>query len=141
MTTKTKQEIDTQVAQYLNKAKLHLYVTETGYLYKILPMEKDGKMYITTLMIGKENVIINTSEAVSDYMYKTNGNGTANVVKKGLFPDYYKTKSIPNFKRMKALIEEIKGEINLNNNLNKDLIEKIKIKVVELELFKEKEAE
>lgn len=137
MTTKTKQEIDTQVVQYLNKAKLHLYVTEKGYLYKILPMEKDGKMYITTIMIGKDNVMINTSEAVSEYMYQTNGNGTANVVKKGLFPDYYKTKSIPNFKRMKNLIEEITGEINLNN-LNKDLIEKIKLKVVELELFKEK---
>ncbi len=137
MKTKTKQEIITQVEQYLDKTTLHLYVTESGHLYKILPLYNEGKLYIATIMIGKDNVIINTKEAVTDYMYKTYGNGTANVIKKGLFPDYYKTKSIPNFKRFKNLIDEIKADIKFTSIDNKDLINMIKIKTIELELIKE----
>lgn len=137
MKTKTKQEIITQVEQYLNKTALHVYVTESGHLYKVLPLYNEGKLYIATIMVGKDSVIINTSEAVTDYMFQNNGNGTANVIKKGLFPDYYKTKSIPNFKRFKNLIDEIKGNIKFNSVDNKPLIELIKAKTIELELIKE----
>lgn len=136
MILKTKEEVVNQVETYLNKTANHLFVTESGHLYKVLPLRKDGKLYCVTITMGKGQVVLNISEAVSDYVYQNCGNGTANVIKNNLFPEYYKAKSIPNFRKMRKLVEEIIPNIKFENNANKELTEKIKERLPEFEVVK-----
>lgn len=136
MELKIKEQVVSQVESYLNKTTNHLFVTESGYLYKVLPLTKDGKLYTVTIMMGKGQVLLTINESVSDNTYKYYGNATANIVKKSLFPDYYKTKSIPNFRKMRVLVEEIVSEIKYDDNANKTLIDKLKKKLPEFEVIK-----
>lgn len=136
MKVKTKEVVVNQVENYLNTASKHLFVTASGHLYKVLPLTKDGKLYTLTIMLGKDQVLLNISESVTDSMYNWYGNSTANIIKRSLFPEYYKTKSIPNFKKMRILVNEIVSEIKYDNNSNKALIDKLKAKMPELEVSK-----
>lgn len=135
MEPKTKQQILADAKVYLNKTSLHLFTTGTqGHMYKIITFEKEGKLYYATIVIGKDYLNIDVKEAVSDRQYAWAGNNTLSILKSSLFPIYGKTKSIPYFKKMKTLIEEIKSEINIDNALNKELINKLKDKVSDLQL-------
>jgi len=135
MKTKTKQQIETEVSNYLNKTSKHLFVTESGYYYKIITFKRNEKEYYATLLFNNDNFQINDQEIVSDNYYNYYGNNTTNMIKHMLFPEYYKTKSIPFFKKMKNLIKEIEQEITSDNTTNKALIDKFKTKIVELQLI------
>jgi len=137
MEPKTKQQIVTEATAYLNKTSLHLFMTGTqGHMYKITTFEKEGKLYYATIVFGKDYLSIDVKEAVSDKQYAWYGNNTLSVLKSSLFPTYGKTKSMPYFKKMRALVEEIMTEIKVDNASNKGLIEKMKAKLPELELIK-----
>ncbi len=135
METKSKQQIEAEVSAYLDKTSKHLFVTESGYFYKILSFTKNDKKYYATIMLHKSQVQINVQEIVTDNQYKWYGNNTVNIIKHSLFPDYYKTKSIPFFKKMKGLMKEIEVEISIDNTKNKDLMEKIKGQISDLEVL------
>ena len=81
-------------------------------------------LHYATIMIGKGQIMISVKEAVSDSAFKYYGNNTFNVIKQSLFPDYYKTKSIPYFKKMRLLIEQILPKIKFDTKSNKELMEK-----------------
>lgn len=137
MELKTKQQIETQVKNYLEKTSRHLFVTESGYLYKIVPLYKDNKTYYATIMVGNGQLLINVKEAVTDSQYTWYGNNTAHVIKRNVFPEYYKAKSIPYFKRMRDFLDEMNPQIKLDNKANQELAEKFKDKIANLELIKE----
>lgn len=137
METKSKDQIEKQVEAYLNKTSNHLFLLDNGYLLKVITLSDEGNLYYATIMIKKDQVHLTVQPMVTDNQIRWYGNNTANVIKKSIFPQYYKAKSIPYFKRMRTLVSEIKSEINLDNSKNKSLIEKIKTRVIELELIKE----
>lgn len=134
MEPKTKQQIVNEAKAYLEKTSRHLFVTGTqGSLYKIIPLEVDGELYFTTIIFRKDSVFISVRKAISDNDFKYHGNNGLNVLKKCIFPDYYKTKSIPNFKKMKTLVGDIMSEISIDDKTNLVLADKIKTRLVELE--------
>jgi len=134
MELKSKQQIENEVETYLNKTAQHLFVTESGYLYKIIPYRNEGELYYVVITMGKGQVNIRINKAVSDSSYNYYGNGTLSVVKDVLFPPYTKAKSIPNFKKMRVLVEEIKKELKVSDN--DKLIDKIKNRLPEFEVVK-----
>lgn len=137
MELKTKQTIEKEVEAYLNKTANHLFICENpqmDFMYKVIPLYNEGKLYYATIMMRQDKVLIETHEAVSDYHYKHSGNGTANAFKKGVFQEYFEVKSIPNFKRMKALMEMVKAEIKFDKESNKVLSEKIMVELSKIYL-------
>lgn len=131
MEQKSRQQILKQTSAYLNKTSNHLFVTNDGYFYKVESFEREGKLYYTTIFIGKDKVMINVREAITYF-----GNNSLNNLQHGLFPTYYKAKSIPYFKKMRLLIKDLMTDINLDNSLNKELGDKISVRLPELEQTK-----
>jgi hypothetical protein len=136
MKTKTKQELEKQLENYLVKASNHVYLIEGGFYYKVLPLHNEGNLYYATLIMGKDKVIMNVKQAIPERDYQCYGNDSANVVKRRLFPEHYKSKSIPNFKRIRNLIDSIKPLIKFDSKSNEELIEIIKGRLIELEPVK-----
>lgn len=133
---KTKLQIEKEALAYLTKTSLHVFKTNSGYLYKIITFENEGKHYYATIMLGNGKVLINTQEVLSDRQFAYYGNNSINVLKSSLFPTWYKTQSIPNFKKMRALIAEFKNEIKVDNKSNTELAEKMQKKLIDLEPVK-----
>ena len=133
---KTKSQIEKEAMAYLTKTSNHVFKTNDGYLYKIITLNHEGKNYYATIMLGNGKVLINTQEVVSDRQFAYYGNNTLSVLKSSLFPSWYKTQSIPNFKKMKALIADIEKEIKVDNKSNQPLAEKFKERLSELEPVK-----
>lgn len=133
MEPKTKSQMEKEAIAYLTKTSLHAFKTNDGYLYKIITFESEGKRYYATIMLGNGKVLINTQEVVSDRQFAYYGNNTLSVLKSSLFPVWYKAQSIPNFKKMRALIAEIQAEIKVDSKSNLILAEKIKEKLADLE--------
>lgn len=136
MEQKSRQQILKQTSAYLNKTSNHLFVTNDGYFYKVETFEREGKLYYATIFMGKNKVIINVKEAVSERQYAYAGNNTLNILQQELFPVYYKAKSIPYFKKMRVLIKDLMADIKLDNSLNKELGDKISTRLSELEQIK-----
>ena len=136
MEQKTRQQTLKQASTYLNKTSDHLFVINDGSFFKVEPFEREGKLYYATILINKDKVFIYVREAVSEQNYAYAGNNTLNNLQKALFPVYYKTKSIPYFKRMRVLIQDLMTDIKLDNNSNKELADKISTRLPELEKTK-----
>ena len=130
---KTKEQVSTEINNYLNKTSNHLFITESGHMYKIQSFEREGKLYYATITLGKGFVSINVKEALNDRTYSWYGNNSLDVLKNVVFPSYQKSKSIPYFKKMRELVTELMSEIQIDNTLNKDLVEKIKAMLPQLE--------
>lgn len=133
---KTKSQLEKEALAYLTKTSKHVFVTESGHLYKIVPFVSEGVNYYATIHIGKDNVVISTKEVLSDRQFAYYGNNSLNVLKASLFPRYNKAKSIPNFKRMREFVELIMKDLKTDSKSNQELSAKIKDKVKELELIK-----
>lgn len=133
---KTKSQIEKKALAYLTKTSNHVFVTESGYLYKIIPFVSEGTNYYATIYIGKDSVVINTKEVLSDRQFAYYGNNSLNVLKGLLFPKYDKTKSIPNFKKMREFVALISNDLKVDSKSNKELSDKIKDKIKEFELIK-----
>ncbi len=134
MKTKTKQELEKQIENYLEKASKHVYVIKGGNYYKIIPLYNEGKLYVATIIMGKGKVTMNVRLAMPERDFIAYGNDTANIFKRNMFPVYYKAKSIPYFKRMRKLIEDITPLINVDNKLNEGVVKAITTRLGELEL-------
>jgi hypothetical protein len=132
---KTKSQMEKEAIAYLNKTSLHAFTTE-GYFYKVINFESEGKRYYATIMLGNGRVSINAKEVLSDRQFAYYGNNSLNVLKASLFPTWYKTQSIPNFKKFRLLIWEIKTQIKADNKLNAELAEKFKLRLADLEPVK-----
>ena len=130
---KTQEQVSIEINNYLNKASNHLFVTESGHMYKIQTFEREGKRYYATITLGKGFVSINVKEALNDRTYSWYGNNSLDVLKNVVFPSYQKSKSIPYFKKMRELMTGLMSEIQVDNSLNKDLVEKIKTMLPQLE--------
>jgi len=133
---KIKQELEKQLENYLIKTSNHVFLIEGGFYYKVLPLHSEGNLYYITLIMGKDNVTMNVKQAIPERDYQYYGNDSANVVKSRLFPEYYKTKSIPNFKRIRKLIDEITPKIKFDNKSNEELVGNIRGRLIELESVK-----
>jgi len=133
---KTKSQIEKEAIAYLTKTSLHAFTTNDGYIYKVITFESEGKRYYATIMLGNGKVLINTKEVLSDRQFAYYGNNSLSVLKSSLFPSWYKTVSIPNFKKLKALVADIQKEIKVDNKLNTELAEKFKLRLTELEQVK-----
>jgi hypothetical protein len=130
---KTQEQVSIEIKNYLNKTSNHLFVTESGHMYKIQSFEREAKLYYAAITLGKGVVSINVKEALHDRTYAWYGNNSLDVLKAVVFPSYQKSKSIPYFKKMRELMTELMAEIQIDNSLNKDLVEKIKTMLPQLE--------
>lgn len=133
---KTKSQIEKEALAYLTKTSNHVFVTESGHLYKIVPFVSEGTNYYATIHIGKDSVVINTKEVLSERQFAYYGNNSLSVLKSSLFPTYNKTKSIPNFKRMREFVALIMKDLKTDSKSNQELSAKVKDKVKELELLR-----
>ena len=133
MKNKTKEEIVKEVVAYLEKTAKHVFITETGHMYKIVMFKHNDKDYYATLLIGKDQIQINVREIVSDNDFNYYRDNFPNLVKQTLFPIYYKAKSIPNFKKIRKLVEEIIPQLSSDRTSNLALANRLKIKLPELE--------
>ena len=133
MKTKNREFFLSQASDYLNKTKNHLFQTRDGYFYKIETFENDNKLYYATIIMGKGKLVENVGEVISEVLFKLYGDNTLNVFQSSFFPSYYKASSIKNFKKMKSFVKEIMSEIKPDNTLNKELVEKFKTRLFELE--------
>jgi len=136
METKTRQTMLSQAKAYLTKSSKPLFVTGDGFYYKIETFEREGKLYYATIFFGNGKVIISVNEAVSERQYAYAGNNTLSILKQGLFPTYYKAKSIPYFKKMRGMVAEMMTEISVDNTINSKLADKYKGRLIELEPIK-----
>jgi hypothetical protein len=133
MEPKTKSQIEKEANAYLAKTSLHLFTTGTEkHLYKIITFEQEGKRYYATIHFLPSKVAINVQEVVSDRQFAYYGNNTLDVLKKSLFPRYYVTQSIPNFKKMKVLIADIQKDIKVDSKSNLELAERVRARLGEL---------
>ncbi len=133
---KTKSQMEKEAIAYLTKTSLHAFTTNDGYIYKVITFESEGKRYYATIMLGNGKVLINTKEVLSDRQFAYYGNNSLSVLKSSLFPSWYKTTSIPNFKKLKALVADIQKEIKVDNKLNLELSDKFNLRLAELEQVK-----
>lgn len=81
-------------------------------------------------------MVINTKEVLSERQFAYYGNNSLSVLKSSLFPTYNKTKSIPNFKRMREFVALIMKDLKTDSKSNQELSAKVKDKVKELELLR-----
>ena len=110
---------------YVSKSAQHLFVVNDKTILKVIPFTQNDTTFVARLMItgDKVELKIRTYNAAMKW-----------VMKDYFFPKYVKTKSIPYFKKMRELVEMIESEVNALNN--DALIEKIKLRVKDLELIK-----
>jgi hypothetical protein len=81
----TKEELRKMVLRYLNETSKHLFkVDGTNTIIKILPFEKDGKLYYVEIVTG-DKFIATINHTPIDYVH---------VMKHSIFPDNYKTIAI-----------------------------------------------
>lgn len=129
----TTQEVTNAVKNYLTKTEKHLFLTGDGFLYKIITLTENDKLYYATIFMGNGKVIIHAKEAASDSVIKQYGVNTLNVLENELFPSYLKVKALPYFKKMRKLIDDVRIEIKADNTANKALADKLKARLPELE--------
>jgi hypothetical protein len=133
---KNKETLTQQAIAYLKKTSKHLFQTSDRYYYKVEVFERDNKYYKAIIFMGNGKVILNVSEVISEQDYSNYGNNVLNVLQQGLFPAYNKTEAVPYFKKMRSIIKYLMAEIQISNTSNKDLVEKLKSRLPELEISK-----
>jgi hypothetical protein len=135
MENNTINETRKKALEYLTKSNKHLFLDGTFH-YKLELFEKDGKNYIAKLYFNGANgkILINTSEVISDAFFREHGSNSMNVFQKILFPNsvYKKIKSVPYFKKLKALVADIMKEITTDYNKNQELSLKYQNALIEI---------
>ncbi len=134
--TKSKLQIEKEALAYLTKVSKHLYKTTTGHYYTISLFEHEGKHCYATIHFTKDRILINTRDVVSDRQFAYYGNNTLSVLKSSLFQNP-SVESIPFFKKMRALVNDIKPEIKVDSKANEVLGEKFKGRLLDLEQVKQ----
>jgi hypothetical protein len=110
---------------YVSKSAQHLFVVNDNTILKVIPFIQNDTTLVARLMITGDKV---------ELKVRTYNAAMKWDMKDYFFPKYVKTKSIPYFKKMRELVEMIESEVNALNN--DALIEKIKLRVKDLELIK-----
>ena len=119
---KTQEQKKAEVLNYFHKTSQHLFVTEQGMMFKIIPFEKEGVLYYSKLIIGKDTMKIETHE-----LFKWGVRWKSNY-KLDLFPDFLNIKSIKHFNKLKWIIALLGlGEYTLTPNdvNNQKLLDKL----------------
>jgi len=120
---KTQGQITEEITKYLKKTSNHLFVINKDTFYTVNIIEIDGKQYKVSLLINEANQSVTITEILADSSFKWYGNNSLSVVKDSLFPPYYKAKSIPYFKKMKAMVDDILSKLTLDKSKNKLILE------------------
>lgn len=126
---KTEEQKNQEVFNYFDKTSQHLFVTNQGAIFKIIPFKHDGKDYYSELVIKKDKLTITTKET-----FKW-GIGLKQHWKHTLFPDYLKVKSIKHFKRFTTIYSNLLGLLTPDNVQNQKSLDKL----VEIYKFFEEE--
>jgi hypothetical protein len=120
---KTQEQLTSKINAYITKTSQHLFSVDNK-LITFVPFKDGSQNAYATIIISDDKISITTQLILSDYMYNSYGNNVLNVCKNTCFPQHQKTSSIPYFKKMKALVAEIKPQLSLRSDLNKELSEK-----------------
>jgi hypothetical protein len=120
---KTQEQLTSEINAYITKTSQHLFSVDNK-LITFVPFKDGSQDAYATIIISDDKLSISAQLMLSDYMYNAYGNNALNVCKNSCFPQYQKTSSIPYFKKMKALVAEIKPQLSLRSDLNKELSEK-----------------
>ena len=116
---KTQEQKKAEVLNYFHKTSQHLFVTEQGMMFKIIPFEKEGVLYYSKLIIGKDTMKIETHE-----LFKWGVRWKSNY-KLDLFPDYLNIKSIKHFNKLRTILIQLNGSLTPDNVRNKEVIDKL----------------
>lgn len=123
--TLRKEEIEKQAEKYLNSCGNHLFVRATescmkrgtiATFYKIFPMWVEEDLYFVRISFDKLDLSakyrsygVTFKKVYTPELFDEYGDDLVNVLKKmTFFPQWYKYKSIRNFKRMNRFIEDFK---------------------------------
>lgn len=128
---KTQEQLTSEINAYLTKTSQHLFSVDNK-LITFVPFKDGSQDAYATIIISNDKISITTQLMLSDYTYTAYGNNSLSVCKNSCFPQYQKTSSIPYFKKMKALVAEIKPQLSLNREQNKELSEKYSPMVTEV---------
>ncbi len=120
---KTQEQLTSEINAYITKTSQHLFSVDNKFI-TFVPFKDGSQDAYATIIISDDKISITTQLMLSDYMYNSYGNNALNVCKNTCFPQFRKTSSIPYFKKMKALVAEIKPQLTLNREQNKELSEK-----------------
>jgi hypothetical protein len=114
---KTQEQKQTEVLNYFNETSKHLFVTNTGVMFKIMTFKLEDVLYYSKLVITKDKASIETREA---FKY---GMGLKQTWKHHFFPNYLGVKSTPHFIRFNEIESYLKGKLTSDNVKNQSLVD------------------
>jgi hypothetical protein len=116
---KTQEQKQTEVLNYFNETPKHLFVTNTGVMFKIMTFKVEDVLYYSKLVITKDKASIETREA---FKY---GMGLKQEWKHHFFPSYLGVKSIPHFKKMRTIVGNLSKNLTIDNQKNQEYLDKL----------------
>ncbi len=107
MKTLENTNVEQKVLAYLNRTAKHLFITENGEFYKVLTYkDKQGRWNFTAITFDGEDKC-NIRTVGLNYYIAEYGTNAKNVIKGMVFPDWFNTSAIPNFKLMKGKMYDV----------------------------------
>lgn len=116
---KTQEQKEQEVLNYFEKTSQHLFITNEGVIFKIIPFKHEDKFYYSKLTINKGKATITTREA-----FKW-GMGLKQHWKHTFFPNDLKIKSIKHFNKFMTIYANLFEHLTPDNEKNQDTLNKL----------------
>jgi hypothetical protein len=122
---KTIEQKQVEVKNYLTKSELHLFKNKKSELFKIIPFEVDGELYVTKITIKSDNTVESKVRKVFKY-----GSDDLKRTWKDyfFFKSYYhndEAVSIKHFKTINTFFSYLHGNLTTDDEKNVEYMNKI----------------
>lgn len=127
---KTVEQKQLEVKNYLTKSELHLFKNKKSELFKIIPFEVDGELYVTKITIKSDNTV----ESKVRKVFKYSSDDLKRTWKDYFFfKSYYhndEAVSIKHFKTINKFFSFLHGNLTIDDVKNVEYMNKV------IELYK-----
>jgi hypothetical protein len=122
---KTVEQKQLEVKNYLTKTELHLFKNKKSELFKIIPFEVDGELYVTKITIKSDNTVESKVRKVFRYEYYD----LKSVWKAIFFPSSIYEKedviAIKHFKTINKFFGFLHGNLTIDDGKNVEYMNKV----------------
>jgi len=122
---KTIEQKQLEVKNYLTKTELHLFKNKKSELFKIIPFEVDGELYVTKITIKSDNTV----ESKVRKVFRNEYYDLKSVWKSIFFPSSIYEKedviAIKHFKVINKFFSHLHGNLTTDDNKNVEYMNKI----------------
>ncbi len=122
---KTIEQKQLEVKNYLTKTELHLFKNKKSELFKIIPFEVDGELYVTKITIKSDNTV----ESKVRKVFRSEYYDLKSVWKSIFFPSSIYEKedviAIKHFKTINKFFGHLRGNLTTDDVKNVEYMNKI----------------